>query len=171
MASMFLDTWWMYSLFHLRTVEFSAVPLQCRLYWHRLWFSIIPKKKIKENSSQVSVQARKLEIHIHDQSSVQDNLRTVDAVHDQRRGASICWNHMWRCILKDASSKSPLKCVWRKTRWSLPLVLVKCECLWSSHLKLQPHSWWNTVIADDVEAHEDFHRAIHVHHEYWWSQS
>jgi hypothetical protein len=67
-----------YSLFHLQIVEFNATMSLCyQLYGHRLWFSNIPIEKNQEYSSQVNMKARKLELHVCNQSSIQDVLQSA----------------------------------------------------------------------------------------------
>jgi hypothetical protein len=70
-----------------------------------------PRDKNCENSSRVSMQARKLQLHNCGQSSIQDNLWTAPSR----------WNHLWRRVLQDILSKSPLNSVQRKLRQLQPL--------------------------------------------------
>jgi hypothetical protein len=57
----------------LSSIDFTGIVLG---------FQISPQKET-ENSIQVSVQVRKLELHSHNQSNIQDNFwRATDALHD-----------------------------------------------------------------------------------------
>jgi hypothetical protein len=61
-------------------IEFYAtVRLWYRLYsyWHKYWFSVTPTLIYPEESSEVSVQGRKLELRFREMSGVQDNFRAA----------------------------------------------------------------------------------------------
>jgi hypothetical protein len=88
-----------------------------------LGFQISPQKKktVREDSRKVSVQARKLELHIHDQSSVQDNFRTsTDALNNcnlvnNRRDETARGDTYWRTHLPMVHFKYGRK-MWRHLR-------------------------------------------------------
>jgi hypothetical protein len=65
-----------------------------------------PHRKNGEDSSQVSVQAKKLELHMQDHSRVQDNFWT--AINTLRNYNVVEWNHTRRHIRKETSSVGPL---------------------------------------------------------------
>lgn len=73
-----------YSLFYFQIVEYEiTVPLEYQLHRHSPWSSNIPTERNRENSIQVSVQVRKLELQVPNQSNNQDNFwAATDALHD-----------------------------------------------------------------------------------------
>jgi hypothetical protein len=74
-----IQRFWVYSLFHLQIV--SSYPVLTLLAWSLVFK--YPHRKNGEDSSHVSMQAKKLELHIHNQSSVQDNFWTAtNALHN-----------------------------------------------------------------------------------------
>jgi hypothetical protein len=72
-----------------------------------LGFQISPKKNLAD-SSQVSVKAKKLELHNRDHSSVQDNFRPpTNTLHH----CNIVEHRRVETRYEDASSNSPFKCI------------------------------------------------------------
>jgi hypothetical protein len=80
----------MYPLFLLYIAEFDATaPLRYQTYWQRFWFPNIPTERKREGSNQVSLEATKLELHVGDQTKVQDNFRTAtDATSGPKYGGA-----------------------------------------------------------------------------------
>lgn len=86
---------------------------------------IFPKQENRDNSSQVSVQARKLEAHIRVQSIAQDNIRiTIYALYCYYVMECRHVETTRKCLLNNTSSSSPLKCVQGKLKYSRSQPLV-----------------------------------------------
>lgn len=94
-----------------------------------LEWAVIFKEKLRGDSSQVNLQARKLGLHVHDEPRVQDNFRRdIDALLD-------C-NPVRHChtetILRDTYCRARLpivKRLRRELRWSRPPIHV-CKLWW-----------------------------------------
>jgi hypothetical protein len=80
-----------------------------------LGFQISPQKKNFEDSSQVSITPGNWSF-LPTASPVQVNFwPATDALPSFE--APLCWNHMWRLVLKDITSSKPLKCIQRQLRY------------------------------------------------------
>jgi hypothetical protein len=96
----------LYPSIDLQFVGFATtVPVLCRLHRHKQWFFKFSHRNMSEDSSQESVQARKLELLVRNQNSVYYNFRKMDALCDCNmtlHGGSenICEDEFWRAHIQ-----------------------------------------------------------------------